>query len=131
MTISYSTGLSTGSALHGSMNVAAWEYSRTVQSFFGLTGEVQLQGRMHGREMTAWTLPFGYSTHALLMSAIETVNSNIGQFGTLTWAVGADSKTFTNTVFNGLDLQEDPWLDGSGVNGWQVLCTLKFRQIKS
>lgn len=129
MTITCGT-FTSGSELHGSIKVTPWDFSRNVQSFFGLTGEFHLHGRLHGRDLSAWILPRGYATHALLHTAIESVNGAIGTTGTLTWSVGGDSKMFANCVFNGLDLDEDPWYDGSGVNGWQVLGQLRFRQIK-
>lgn len=122
--------LDTGAALHGSIRATSWDYTRNVQSFFGVTGEFHLQGRLHGRDLVAWCLATGFSTHALLHDAIETINALSGTSGTMTWTSAADIKTFTNCVFNGFDLDEDPWFDGSGVNGWQVLGQLRFRQIK-
>lgn len=120
----------TGTSLHGSIKVSSWDYSRTVQTFFGVTGEFHLQGRLHGRDLAAWYLPSGYATHALLHDAIETMNALSGTSGSMVWTSGVDVKTFTNCVFNGFELDEDPWYDGSGVNGWLVQGQLRFRQIK-
>lgn len=130
MTISLGA-MSSGTALHGSINATPWEYSRSVQKFFGVTGEQHLQGSLHGRDLSAWVLPYGYTTHALLQDAIEAINEYIGLSGSMTWVVNADTKTFTNCVFNGFEVSEDPWVDGAGVNGWQVRGMFKFRQIKS
>lgn len=122
--------LNTGSALHGPIKPSAWQFTRSVQTFFGVTGEFHLQGRMHGRDLTAWCWPSGYASHAAIQDAIESINSYIGTSGTMTCTIGTD-KTYANTVFDGFELEEDPWYDGSGVNGWQVRGTLKFRQVKS
>ena len=122
--------LNTGAALHGSIKPSAWQFSRSTQTFFGVTGEYHLQGRLHGRDLTAWLWPSGYASHEALQTAIETFNSYIGAFGTMTCTIGT-AKTFTNCIFDGFEPDEDPWYDGSGVNGWQVKGTLKFRQIKS
>ena len=120
----------TGSLLHGTIKPTQWDYSRTVHSFFGVTGELHLQGRLHGRELSAWLLLSGYATHMALHDAIETLNANSGTYDAVVWTVGGDSKTFTNCVFNGFEPDEEPWYDGSGVNGHIVLGHLKFRQIK-
>ena len=123
--------MSTGSALHGSIKAGAWDYARSIQTFFGLQGEYHLIGQQHGRELTAWCIPSGYAGHEELHNAIEALNAYIGIYGTLVWDVGSDEKSFTNVVFNGFEPDEDPWLDGSGINGWQVRGTLRFRQVKS
>lgn len=122
--------LTTGTHLHGTVKPSAWDYTRNVQSFFGLTGEFHLQGRLHGRELTAWLIVRGYATHVLLQDEIEAINAYSGLSGTMIWTSNTDIKNFTNCVFNGFEPDEEPWYDGSGVNGWQVLGQLKFRQIK-
>lgn len=123
-------GLDTGSALHGSIKSGVWQFSRSTQTFFGVTGEYHLQGRLHGRDLTAWCWPSGYASHELLQTAIEAINAFIGTYGTMTCTIGT-AKTFANCIFDGFEIEEDPWYDGSGVNGWQVKGTLKFRQIKT
>jgi hypothetical protein len=42
-----------------------------------------------------------------------------------------DGLEFLNVIFNGFEPEEDPWYDGSGVNGWQVKGMMKFRQAVS
>lgn len=121
--------LSTGSHLHGSINAGPWEYAKSVQSFFGVTGEIHLNGGLRGRELTCWLLLSGYSTHALLHAGILTLQGYTSQAGSVVWTVGADTITYANCVFEGFTPEEPPWLDGSGVNGWTVLGNLKFRQI--
>ena len=127
MTISMTT-LTTGSNLHGTMQVGPWEYARATQSFFGTIGEYHLLGGARGRELSAWLQFTGYGSHSLLQSAVSTLQQNIGEAGTVTMTIGANSVTFTNCTFEGFTPEEDPWLDGSGVNGWNLRGRLKWRQ---
>lgn len=118
--------------IHGTPNLAPWDYSDTAQTFHGLLGETHLIGEAHGRDIT---IPFeltGYSTLTLLLSAVGTMADEYGTTGTLTIDLGGgDAPTLTNCIFNGFTPSEDPWKDGSGVNGWQQRGTLRFRQIAS
>lgn len=123
--------LTTGSALHGTFKPTPWSFARTNQTFFGLDGAYILTGGRHTRELTTWVLPYGYSSHANLQAAIASVNESINTYGTMTWIVGADSGSYTNCIFNGLELDENPWYDAAGINGYQALCTIKFTQVKT
>jgi len=124
-------GLTTGSALHGSFKASPWNNSRTNQTFFGLDGQYILTGGRHERKLTTWVQPYGYATHALLQAAVGAFNEYINAYGTMTWIVGADSGSYTNVIFDGLDMDEQPFLDASGVNGWAVMCSINFTQVKS
>ena len=133
MTITLGT-MTTGTALHGSIKSTPWDFSQTVQTWFGVTGAAILQGRLHIRQLEAWVWPRGYANHTALQTDISVMNALVGEYGSLVWtnpADGADITTYTKCVFDGFELDEAPWQDGSGVNGWQVLGTMKFRQIKS
>ena len=121
----------TGTNPHGSLTAEPWDAARVIQPYFGLTGETVLTGGLRGRPLSAWLLLTGFSTHELLHDQIELVNSYILTSGILLWTVGADSRPFANSEFYGLTLDEDPWEDGAGVNGWNVLGRLHFRQIKT
>jgi len=121
--------VNTGTALHGTIKSTPFSQSRAVQTFFGLTGELHLHGRAHGRDLSAWVMPYGYASDALLQADIATMNELIGEFGTMTWTFNAATTTYLNCVFDGFELEEDPWLDGSGTNGWQVMGRIKFRHI--
>lgn len=127
MTISM-VSLTTGSNLHGTIQQGPWEYARASQAFFGTVGEYLLLGGARGRELSAWVQFVGYTSHSNLQAAIATLQSNIGEAGTLTVTIGSNSTTFTNCVFEGMTPEEDPWLDGSGVNGWNLRGRLKWRQ---
>ena len=130
MTISLGS-MSTGSAMHGSIKAGVWEYQKATQSFFGLTGEYIMLGRFRGRDITTWLWPSGYASLDALQTAIDTLNNDIGVSGTMTWTFGAATTTYTQCLFEGFDIEEEPWLDASGVNGWQVKGTIKFRQVKA
>jgi hypothetical protein len=56
-----------------------------------------------------------------------TLNDEINAAGTL----DVDGLEFLNVIFNGFTPEEDPWYDGSGVNGWNCKGILSFRQVKS
>lgn len=126
MTITFGT-LNTGSLLHGSIKAGPYDYARTTQRWFGVTGELNLLGKLHSRELSCWLILGGYSSHANLHAAVVTLSDYANQSGTL----DVDGLQFLNVVFNGFTPDEDPWLDASGVNGWQVKGTLSFRQVKS
>jgi len=123
--------LTTGAMLHGTIKPTPWDFSRSTQRFFGVDGAYILTGGRHTRELTAWLQPFGYASHYALQAAIADVNSYINLYGTMIWSVGSDTGYYQTTVFNGLEVDEDPWLDASGINGWIAMCTLKFTQVKS
>ena len=83
MTISMTT-MTTGSNLHGTMQVGPWEYARATQSYFGTIGEYHLLGGARGREISAWMQFTGYTSHSALQSALQTLQSNIAETGTVT-----------------------------------------------
>ena len=128
MTISMTT-MTTGSNLHGPMKPGNVDFARSVQSFFGVIGEYHLMGKLRGRELTAWFQLTGYTSHANIHTAMETIASWIGESGNTTWVVGSDTKTFGSTIFEGFAPEEEPWLDGSGNFGWNCKGVLKWRQI--
>ena len=87
MTISMTT-MTTGTNLHGPIKPGGVDFARSVQSFFGVVGEYHLMGKLKGRELTAWFQLTGYTSHANIQGAIETLATWIGETGTTTWAVG-------------------------------------------
>ena len=120
------------STLFGAPIVPPWEFSRTAQTFFGLIGEQNLFGKFHHRYITIPYHLTGYSTHLLLQTQVAVLAVAIGTTGTLTYDLGGgDSVTFTNCIFEGFEPSENPWKDGSGVNGWQQTGQLKIRQVAS
>lgn len=130
MTITFST-LNTGSHPHGPIVAGPWDVQRQQQQFFGLEGEVHLVGRATGRSLTNWITLTGYASHSALHTGIETLSAFIGVNATLTMTIGADSDTYTTTTLMGFSMDEEPFYDGSGVNGWQTTLRLQWRQIKS
>ena len=116
--------LTTGTNLHGTIKAGAYDASRVVQRWFGVDGEITLTGGLHGRELSCWLLLTGYGTHGLLHAALFDLNGYINLSGTL----DVDGLEFLNVIFHGFEPEEDPWYDGSGVNGWQLQGIMKFRQ---
>jgi len=119
--------INTGTHLHGSIKPGPYDAARVTQRWFGAVGEVIFTGKLSGRELTCWLQLTGYASHGLLHAGIVVLNDEINTSGTL----DVDGLEFLNVVFNGFTPEEDPWLDGSGVNGWNCKGTLSFRQIKS
>lgn len=120
-------------SIHGTPVVRPWEVSRTAQRFFGLTGEQQLTGSRHVKEITIPVHYTGYATMVLLLADLTTLATyQESDAATLTIDLGGgDSSSFTNCIFTGFSPDESPWKDGAGVNGWQVRGTLSFRQVAS
>jgi hypothetical protein len=119
--------IDTGSHLHGSIKPGPYDAARVTQRWFGAVGEVILTGKLSGRDLTCWLQLTGYSSHANLHAGIVTLNDEINAAGTL----DVHGLQFLNVIFNGFTPEEDPWLDGSGVNGWNCKGILSFRQVKS
>jgi hypothetical protein len=131
MTISIST-YTFSSTLFGAPTVPPWEFTRVSQTFFGVIGEQNLYGRFNHRYITIPYTLTGYSTHVLLQTEIAAIVVQIGTAGSLVYDLGGgDSTTFTQCIFEGFMPSEEPWKDGSGVNGWQQTGQLKFRQVAS
>ena len=120
--------VNTGTHLHGTIQAQPPAFDSVVQSFFGVYGEFHLLGKTHGRDLTCWLLLYGFGTHALVQTGVTLLNALILENGTLTHTINGNATTYDDTVFLGFTPDEDPWLDGSGVNGWQVRGTMKFRQ---
>lgn len=127
MTVTLNTSF--GSHIHGTPNVSAWEFPVSRQVFFGTLGEYALYGKASGRWiLIPWHMT-GYTTLANLQAALNTLAGRLAETGTLTVDLGGgDSTAFNTCTFEGFEPDENPWKDGSGVNGWQVRGNLRFRQ---
>ena len=119
--------IDTGSHPHGSIKPGPYDYARVTQRWFGTTGELNLTGGMSGRELSCWLILAGYASHGLLHEGIVLLSNATNKSGTL----DVDGLEFLNVIFDGFTPDEDPWYDGSGVNGWQIKGMLKFRQVRS
>jgi len=121
-----------GTHLFGTIKAPAFEFSRVAQTFFGVVGEQNLYGKAHFRYLTCPLQLTGYATHLTLQQGVATMALWMGTTGTLTYNLGGgDSTPFTQCIFEGFEPEEEPWKDGSGVNGWNQRGTLKFRQVAS
>lgn len=116
--------IDTGTHPHGSIKAGPYDYARATQRWFGVSGEYTMTGQLSGRDLSCWLLLTGYNSHGELHAGLANLQGLANTSGTL----DVDGLEFLNVIFNGFELEEDPWLDGSGVNGWQVKGTMKFRQ---
>jgi len=119
--------IDTGTHLHGSIKAGPYDYARVTQRWFGVNGEYTLAGGISGRELSCWLILTGYSSHAELHAGLANLQGLANTSGTM----DVDGLEFLNVIFNGFEPEEDPWYDGSGVNGWQVKGMMKFRQAVS
>jgi len=119
----------TGNNLHGTIQPSQWDYDRHVQSWFGAVGEVHLLGQLHGRDLSTWLWLTGYSTQTAIQLDLKYLHDSVGTSGTLYWSSLTETVWWENVILIGFDAEEQPWLDGSGVNGWQCKGTIRFRQV--
>lgn len=119
--------LNTGTHPHGSIKADAYDAARVTQRWFGVNGEMTLTGGISGRNLSCWLLLTGYATHGLLHAGLATLQGFANTSGTL----DVNGVEFLNVIFLGFEPEEDPWQDGSGVNGWQVQGMMRFRQAVS
>lgn len=128
MTITFST-IPLNSEIHGTPRVPPWTFQRVTQTFFGVPGEVQLLGAAESREIVISYTMTGHATQLNLQAGIAQFALALGLTGDLEINLGGGDVTeFVDCTFDGFFPEEDPWYDGSGVNGWQCRGTLRFRQ---
>lgn len=118
--------------IHGIPQVGPWEVGKAIKRFFGVAGEYQLTGSAHSRSIVIPVHYTGLASLQALLADVTAVSEYQETIGTFTVDLGGgDSSSFDLCKFLGLELDEDPWKDGSGVNGWQVRGKLSFRQVRS
>lgn len=69
----------------------------------------------------------GYSTAALLIAALNTMDSKTGQVGTFVDS-GLAARTITNVEFAGMTIEQDPIPTAPG-GGWIAVVVLRFVQL--
>lgn len=109
-----------------------WEYEAIDASFYGVAGAVEITDAEHGRTIGVECRFQSYSTPALLLAALNTVDSKKGVLkdATLTLVVAASSMVYPHCSFRGFQRSGPMFYDGSGVNGWIQSGVLLFRQLK-
>lgn len=118
-----------GISVHDTPQIGQWDQPHVRHSWFAVLGEATFKGRNHGREIRLTAHLTGYASLTLLLSGLNTIQNARGLTGALTINLGGgDAPTFANCVFQSCEVTEDPWLDGSGQNGWQCDITLTWRQ---
>jgi hypothetical protein len=108
-----------------------WEVNVVRKRWFAVIGETTLVGAKTSRRLSMPVHYYGAATHVALQGAIANLQSYVEVLnGTLTVDFGGgDSSSWTNVTFTGFEITKDPFVDGSGVNGWQIEGNLNFRQI--
>lgn len=99
-----------------------------ITSVYGVRGTVQITDERHGREIRIACTYSGYSTVALLETALATLDGYIPAKAdkTLVVTVGASTLTYYHCTLNAVERLPNPangtaapYYDGSGVNGWR------------
>jgi hypothetical protein len=117
------------SLLHGPVRVGPPELPLDRQQNAGVLGEAHLIGEVQGRDLDCEGTLSGYASNAALQVALDTLHNQAGRLtGTLTSTVLAVAGTFADTTYEGCDLLQGPFRDGSGVNGWCAVVRLRWRQ---
>lgn len=130
MTITFGT-LDTGSHPHGAITAGPWDVAIARQRWWGVVGEYHLTGGLSSRTLTTWITLIGYASHSALQAGIDTLMNYLTENGSLVVVINANTTTYTNCTFEACTPQDSPFLDGSGVHGWQQTFQLQWRQIKS
>ena len=118
-----------GIPIHGTPQIEQWDAPLVVHRWFNVVGEATFAGRNHGRRIKLPCHLSGYASLTAILTGINNIQNVRGLAGELTIDLGGgDAPTFSNCVFESLELSEEPWLDASGVNGWQCDATLTWRQ---
>lgn len=130
MSITFGT-LTTGTHPHGSITAGPWEMQIVRQRWWGVVGEAHLTGGLTSRPLTTWITLIGYASHSALQTGIDTLMNYLSENGSLVVVISGNTTTYTNCTFEACTPQDQPFLDGSGVNGWQQTFQLQWRQIKS
>lgn len=101
------------------------------RQFFGVKGTAELRGSRGGRQILVPEYWFfnSYGTVSSLLTALNTLDSKVGNHGTLTEG-GNVSRTFQNVTFDGFEVNEGPLQAiGATFTGWYVIGTLHFFQL--
>lgn len=123
--------VNTGQHLHGALQTATADHAFTTQAWHGVNGELALWGGWRGSNLNCWLLLSGYADHTAVQTAIEAIDSLKGENGQLQVTIGGVTDSKNNVTFRGFEPIDDaPWQDGSGVNGWQILGMMRFRWSK-
>lgn len=130
MSITFGT-LTTGTHPHGSITAGPWEGQVVRQRWWGVVGEAHLTGGLTSRTLTTWLTLIGYASHSALQAGIDTLMNYLTENGSVVVVISGNTTTYTNCTFETCTPQDQPFLDGSGVNGWQQTFQLQWRQIKS
>lgn len=123
MTVTFA-GVDMNMTIHKSPIVGQWDSPVSRFSFFGVRGELTHTAPASGRMITLDAHLTGFASEFALLTAINNLQLLRGTMATLV----INSTSFEYTTFETVEATEAPWLDGSGVNGWQCDIRCTWRQ---
>ncbi len=103
-----------------------WIRPRSVRTWFGVIGSLNILGRLSHREITVGATLSGFDTNVNLEVAVQTMANamDFGLSGTLT----IDGIQYANCVFLGWEPSDKPFYCGTGVNKWTQFGKLTWHQ---
>lgn len=110
---------------HGTLKEYPWDLPVSTQAYFGIIGELNLIGRVQGRDMELEIMLFNAADEEVLRTATNGIGFKQGLYGTLM----INGLTWPQVIFVGFMPSEAPFYDGSGQLGWCLRGTLRFRQV--
>lgn len=124
MTVTFA-GVDMNITIHKSPVVGQWDAAVSRFSFFGVRGELTHTSPPTGRMIMLDAHLTGFASEFALLTAMNNLQLLRGNpIGTLV----INSTSFDYTTFESVEATEAPWLDASGVNGWQCDIKLTWRQ---
>ena len=118
-----------GLTVHGIPQPGQWDAALSRHSWFGVVGELTLVGKNHGRTLELQAHLTGFASMSAILTQLNTLQTYRGNFGDLVVDIGGgDSTTYTKCTLESVEPTEVPWLDASGVNGWNCSIKLMWRQ---
>lgn len=113
-------------ANHESPLCGPWQRARSVRSWFGVIGSLNILGRVTHREISVGATLSGFNTNGNLETAVDGMATvlDAGLSGTLV----IDGVPYTKCVFLGWESSEKPFYCGTGVNKWTQFGRLSWHQ---
>jgi hypothetical protein len=132
MTISHGGYAFESIGTHGMPMEHNWVNEPKVSRFCGVVGAVEIRDAIHEREIRLWAKFSGYSTRALLQTALNTLDSKINTLNdaTLTITVSGDVMTYYHCTFRGFERDSTGFYSVAGGTIWQQDGWLVWTQLK-
>ncbi len=115
--------------IHGTPEETQWERPIYVRTHPGVQGEAGFIGKRTGRFVILDASLTGFNSCAALLFRLGSMQKQRGRYGELTITVpDSDVSTYPKALLLEVNPVEKPWLDASGVNGWQCDIQMKWRE---